>query len=182
MYRWRNQENQEYVIRLSDGKCGSVSSYNPKENTYDDVYEGMLEWVLDGNVVESYWTKERALYWKRNDVDVQNSHRNKDEFIHGGILWVADRDSIESTLVICTLLKESDPVPTDDGTWTDATGTDHEMTVRDFREMARTFYQRGAKNFKKKKRKARDLEMMYLDPNVTVEDIRSYNEMEGWNE
>ena len=107
--------------------------------------------------------------------------------VSGDHQYYADVESIQATQNQCLTMADTDPIPTANGKWKTAefeadgvTPVYVSFTVAEFKNMAKSLFDRGASNFANKELHYQTLNSMVNDSNVTVEDIFNYDYSQGW--
>jgi len=138
-------------------------------------------------------TKDDAVKAVSFYVDDTKRNENKKNFtythsVSGDHEYFADVDSIQATQNQCLTMNDNDPIPTVNGKWKTAefeadgvTPVYVSFTVSEFKNFAKTLFDRGAANFGNKESHINNLLNMLSDDTKTIDDIFEYDYSGGWN-
>jgi len=132
-------------------------------------------------------TKENAANAVKFYIDIKKRNENLKNFTYNGHEYFADVKSIQATQNQCLTMNDSDPIPTVNGKWKTAEfGPDGvtpiyvDFTVSEFKQFAKTLFDRGASNFGVKENHYQQVNAMISDDTKTVQDIFDYDFSVNW--
>jgi len=113
--------------------------------------------------------------------------KNEENFTFDGHEYYADDKSVQATQNQCLTMSDSDNIPVPNGAWktaeVDGSGNPVfvSFTVGEFKNFAKTLFDRGAANFGVKESHIQALKVLESDNSKTVIDILNYDYSAGWN-